>query len=100
MRIISSGIDRGPSDIAIVGPEVRPQAAQIDKTVDLAKQMIVGDMPLNAEAVEQRLLHPPAVRPSSAESPLTERRESATGVPTKRTFSTSSNGRELFHLGR
>jgi hypothetical protein len=36
---------------------VRPQAGQIDKTVDLAKQVIVGDMPLNAKAVEQRLLH-------------------------------------------
>ena len=33
------------------------QAGQIDKTVDLAKQVIVRDMPLNAEAVEQRLLH-------------------------------------------
>jgi hypothetical protein len=34
-------------------------AGQIGKPVDLAKQMIVGDMPLNVEAVEQRLLHHP-----------------------------------------
>jgi CubicO group peptidase (beta-lactamase class C family) len=34
-------------------------AGQIGKPVDLAKQVIVGDMPLNAEAVEQRLLHHP-----------------------------------------
>jgi hypothetical protein len=36
---------------------MRPQSREIDKTVDLAKQVIVGDMPLKAEAVEQRLLH-------------------------------------------
>jgi hypothetical protein len=33
---------------------------QIDETVDPAKEVIVADMPLKAEAVEQRLLdHPP-----------------------------------------
>ena len=53
------GIDRGPSNVAVVGPEVRPQAGQIDEAVDLAKQVIVGDMTLKAEAVEQRLLHHP-----------------------------------------
>jgi len=51
------GIDRGPSHVAIVGPQVRPQPGQIDEPVDLAKQVIVGDMPLEAEAVKQRLLH-------------------------------------------
>ena len=38
---------------------MRPQIRQVDETVDLAKHVIVGDMPLEAEAVEQRLLHHP-----------------------------------------
>jgi hypothetical protein len=50
-------IDRGSSHVAIVRPQMRPQSREIDKTVDLAKQVIVGDMPLKAEAIEQRLLH-------------------------------------------
>jgi hypothetical protein len=61
------GIDRGPSNVAIVGPEVRPQAGQIDEAVDLAQQVIVRDMLLEAEAVERRLLHHPPLthhRPS------------------------------------
>ena len=33
-------IDRGPSDIAIVGPQVRPQPGKIDKPIDLAQQVI------------------------------------------------------------
>ena len=32
---------------------MRPQIRQVDETVDLAKHVIVGDMPLEAEAVEQ-----------------------------------------------
>src|SRR5262249_52134365 len=38
---------------------MRPQPREIDKTVDLPKQVIVRDMPLEAEAVEQRFLHYP-----------------------------------------
>ena len=38
---------------------MRPDLGQVDEPVDLAQQMIVGDMPLKAEAVEQRLLHHP-----------------------------------------
>ena len=38
---------------------MRPNLGQVDETVDLAQQMIVRDMPLKAEAVEQRLLHHP-----------------------------------------
>ena len=53
------GIDRGPPDVAIVGPQMRPNLGQVDEPVDLAKQVTVGDMPLEAEAVEQRLLHHP-----------------------------------------
>ena len=53
------GIDRRPSDVAVIGPQMRPQIRQVDETVDLAKHVIVGDMPLEAEAVEQRLLHHP-----------------------------------------
>ena len=56
MCIISSGSIRAAYSL-IEGPKMRPQAGQIDKAVDLAKQVVVGDMPLNAEAVEQRLLH-------------------------------------------
>src|SRR5277367_5446465 len=53
------GINRGPSHIAVIGPQMRPQIRQVDETVDLAKHVIVRDMPLEAEAVEQRLLHHP-----------------------------------------
>ena len=53
------GIDRRATRLAVVGFKMRPNLRQIDKPVDLAKQMIVGDMTLEAEAVEQRLLHHP-----------------------------------------
>jgi hypothetical protein len=51
------GIDRRPPDVAIVGPQVRPQPREIDEPIDLAQHVTVGDMPLKTEAVEQRLLH-------------------------------------------
>jgi hypothetical protein len=35
---------------------MRPDLRKVDKPVDLAKQVIVRNMPLKAEAVEQRLL--------------------------------------------
>jgi hypothetical protein len=38
---------------------MRPNLGQVDETVDLAKQVTVRDTPLEAEAVEQRLLHHP-----------------------------------------
>jgi hypothetical protein len=53
------GIDRGPPDVAIVGTQVCANLGQVDEPVDLSQQMIVGHMPLKAEAVEQRLLHHP-----------------------------------------
>jgi hypothetical protein len=40
---------------------VRPQSRKINEAVDLAKKMIGRDMPLEAEAVEQRLLHDPSL---------------------------------------
>jgi hypothetical protein len=36
---------------------MRPNLGQVDEPIDLAKQVTVRDMPLKAEAVEQRLLH-------------------------------------------
>src|ERR1700722_2571251 len=52
-------INRGPADVAVVGPQVCATLGQVDEPVDLAQDMIVGHMPLEAEAVEQRLLHHP-----------------------------------------
>ena len=53
------GIDRGPPDVTIVGAQMRPQLAQIHEAIDLAQQVMVRNMPLEAEAVEQPLLHHP-----------------------------------------
>jgi len=36
---------------------MRPNLCEIDETVDLAQEMIAGNMALQAEAVEQHLLH-------------------------------------------
>jgi hypothetical protein len=84
------GIDRGPSHIAVIGPQMRPQIRQVDETVDLAKHVIVGDVPLEAEAVKQRLLHhPPLAHHRPNLLPL-NRRESAPATPIKRSFSTKS----------
>jgi hypothetical protein len=52
-------IDRGPSNVAVIGLQMRSQPSQIDEPVDLAKHVIVRDMPLKAEAVKQRPLHRP-----------------------------------------
>ena len=65
---------------------MRPNLGQVDEPIDLAKQVIVRDMPLKAEAVEQRLLHYPPF--TSTESPAPDRRESAHGASIKRSFST------------
>ena len=53
------GTYRGPPNVAVIGSEMRSQPGQIDETVDLAKQVIFGDVPLKAEAIKQRLLHHP-----------------------------------------
>ena len=52
-------INRGPPHVAIIGPQMCPNLGQVDEPIDLAKQVTVRDMPLKAEAVEQRLLHHP-----------------------------------------
>jgi hypothetical protein len=38
---------------------MRPNAGQVDERVGLAKHMIAGEVPFEAEAVEQRLSHHP-----------------------------------------
>ena len=50
------GIDRGTSDLAVVGLKMRPNARQIDEAVDLAQEVIARDVPLERELVEERLL--------------------------------------------
>ena len=50
-------IDRGPPDLAVEGPQMRPQAGQVDEAVDRAQQVIGRNVALDAELVEQRLLH-------------------------------------------
>ena len=36
---------------------MRPNVRKVDEPVNLAKQVTVGDVPLQTEAIEQRLLH-------------------------------------------
>ena len=43
---MSSGSIEGPPNVAIVRPQMRPQPREIDKTVDPAKQITVGDVEL------------------------------------------------------
>lgn len=50
-------IDRGPARRTVVGLQVLPDAGQIDEPVDRTQHVIRRYMPLQAEAVEQRLLH-------------------------------------------
>jgi hypothetical protein len=50
------GIHRGTADGAVVGLELPPNLRQLNKAVDHAQQMISGDMVIEAETVEQRLL--------------------------------------------
>ena len=59
VRIISSG-SRKPPRIATIAPQMLADAGQVDEWVDRAKQMICRNVPLQVEAVEQRLLrhHP------------------------------------------
>src|ERR1700678_2724655 len=43
--------------LAVIRLQMPPDLRKVHKTVDLAKQVIVRDVPLEAEAVKQRLLH-------------------------------------------
>ena len=56
---------------------MRPQIRQVDETVDPAKHVIVGDVPLEAEAVKQRLLHHPPLAHHRPNLLQPSRRESA-----------------------
>src|SRR6202042_274986 len=51
------GIDRRATRLAVVRLQMRPNLRKVDEPINLAKQMTVRDMPLEAEAVKQRLLH-------------------------------------------
>ena len=51
------GIDRRPPGLAVEGPQVLADAGQVDEAIDRAQQVIRRDVPLQAELVEQRLLH-------------------------------------------
>jgi hypothetical protein len=72
------GIDRGPPDVAIVGAQVRANLGQVDEPVDLAKQVTVGDVPLQAEAIKQRLL--PYTTIQLDRCPASSRQESLSGL--------------------
>jgi hypothetical protein len=61
------GGDRGPSRLAIEGLQVLADAGQIDEPVDRTQQMVRRHVPLQAEAVEQRLL---CYRPLSHHRPV------------------------------
>jgi hypothetical protein len=52
-------IDRGASDVAVIGLKMCPNARQVDEPVDPTQHVIVRDLSFQAEAVEQRLLHHP-----------------------------------------
>ena len=83
------GIDRGPPDVAIIRAQVRTNLGQVDEPIDLAQQMIVRDMPLKAEAVEQRLLHHPPLAHHRPNLPHPAKKISARAPRSKRSFSTS-----------
>jgi hypothetical protein len=59
---------------------------KIDEPVDLAQQVIVRDMALEAEAVEQRLLHHPPFAHHGASPRFTVKSESAARHRGKRLF--------------
>src|ERR1700729_4252731 len=83
------GIDRRATRLAVVRLQMRPNLGQVDEPIDLAQQMIVGDMPFEAEAAKQRLLHHPPLahhRPNLLY--LGEGNQRA--APRSRSFSTKS----------
>jgi len=49
-------IDRGPANVAVVGAEVLPHPGQVDEPVNRSKQVIHRDVPIEVEALEERLL--------------------------------------------
>ena len=60
-------VDRRPARRAVETGKVRPKSRQIDKPVDRPQQMVCGNVPVNAELVEQAILRNPPLahhRPS------------------------------------
>jgi hypothetical protein len=80
-------INRGPPHLAIVGSQMRPNLGQVDEPVDLSQQMIIGNAPLQTEAVKQRL-------PLTRRSPIidrisrTQQKRISARASIKRSFST------------
>jgi len=88
--MISIRIDRGAASLAVEGTQMLADAGQIHEPVNRPQQVIRGNMPLQTEAVEQRLLrHRPLAhhRPVSARSRKLNQDSGATSRPT---FSTQS----------
>ena len=52
------GINGGPADAAVVGPEVFAHSGQVDKAINRAKKMIHRHVTIEVEAVEECLLQP------------------------------------------
>src|SRR5271166_3079064 len=80
------GIDRRATRLAVVWLQMRPDLRKVDEPIDLAKQVIVRDMPFQAEAVEQRLLHQPPFAHHRESPRFIEKTESEPGRRRKRVF--------------
>src|SRR6202042_982183 len=71
-------IDRRATRLAVVRLQMRSNLRKVDEPVDPEKQVIVGDMPLKAKALEQRLLHPPPLAHHRPNLPRPSRRNQRT----------------------
>lgn len=80
MRIISSGSIEG-RHVAVVGRQVSAYARQIDEPVDPTQQVIPRNVPLDAEADEQGLLHHRPFAHHRLNPSLTDQSESAPPTP-------------------
>ena len=79
-------IDRRATRLAVVRLQMRSNLRKVDEPVDPAKQVIVGDMPLKAEAVEQRLLHHPPFAHHRPNLPRPRRRNQRTAPKSSGVF--------------
>ena len=80
------GIDRRATRLAVVRLQMRPDFRKVDEPVDLANQVIVRDMPLEAEPVEQRLLHHSPIAHHRESPRFVEKTESEPSRRRKRVF--------------
>jgi hypothetical protein len=69
---------------------VSPNTRQIDEPIDLAQRVTAWDVPLQAEATEQRFLHHPPFAHHRPNLPSLRRSESRRSDSLKRSFSTLS----------